>query len=80
AAITLQGLFGDQEGITPLLTTLPALLAKSCSCYNPFVYAISHPKFRLAITQHLPWLCVHERDPNDADDSQSNNTQAQEKQ
>ena len=41
-----QGVMGDVSGISPLVTTLPALLAKSCSCYNPFVYAISHPKFR----------------------------------
>nr|AMH38606.1 opsin Rh1 [Platyeriocheir formosa] len=75
AAITIQGLLGNAEGITPLLTTLPALLAKSCSCYNPFVYAISHPKFRLAITQPLPWFCVHEKDPNDVEDNQSSNTQ-----
>lgn len=42
-----QGIMGDTAGITPLLTSLPALLAKSCSCYNPWVYAISHPKYRV---------------------------------
>ena len=47
ALITLQGVMGNISGMTPLITTLPALLAKSCSCYNPFVYAISHPKYRL---------------------------------
>lgn len=41
-----QGVAGNHENITPLVTMLPALLAKSASCYNPFVYAISHPKFR----------------------------------
>merc|ERR1711872_966913 len=60
AAITLQGCFGNFEGLKPLTTTLPALLAKSASCYNPFVYAIGHPKFREAMTVHMPWFCVHE--------------------
>merc|ERR1712128_331085 len=60
AAITLQGCFGQFEGLKPLTTTLPALLAKSASCYNPFVYAIGHPKFRAAMTIHCPGFCIHE--------------------
>nr|ADQ01809.1 opsin protein [Leptuca pugilator] len=79
AAITVQGVLGNHEGITPLVTTLPALLAKSCSCYNPFVYAISHPKFRQAITVHMPWFCVHEPEPKTSSDNQSNTTVSNEK-
>ncbi|XP_064091261.1 compound eye opsin BCRH1-like [Macrobrachium nipponense] len=80
AVITIQGVSGNYENITPLVTMLPALLAKSASCYNPFVYAISHPKYRLAITKHMPWFCVHETErKGDAGDSQSNNTVANEK-
>ncbi|XP_071516882.1 compound eye opsin BCRH1-like [Panulirus ornatus] len=78
AVITIQGVSGNYENITPLVTMLPALLAKSASCYNPFVYAISHPKFRLAITQHMPWFCVHENQPK-SEDNKSNSTEAQEK-
>merc|ERR1712071_269239 len=78
--ITLQGVMGDTSGITPLLTTLPALLAESCSCYNPFVYAISHPKFRQAITIHMPWFCVHEPERKTVEsDNQSTSTVANEK-
>jgi len=79
AAITIQGVLGDHEGITPLVTMLPALLAKSASCYNPFVYAISHPKFRLAITEYMPWFCVHETDNKNSSngDNQSNSTAAE---
>merc|ERR1719370_1625873 len=62
AAITLQGSLGDFSGLKPLTTTLPALLAKSASCYNPFVYAIGHPKFRQAMTVHYPGFCIHEKD------------------
>lgn len=49
AAIVLQGAVGDQEKITPLVTILPALIAKSASIANPIIYAISHPKYRLVI-------------------------------
>ncbi|CAL4068075.1 unnamed protein product [Meganyctiphanes norvegica] len=65
ASITLQGCLGKFDGLKPLTTTLPALLAKSASCYNPFVYAIGHPKFRQAMTIHMPWFCVHENAPKD---------------
>jgi len=77
ASIVLQGLFLDQSPITPLKTMLPALLAKSCSCYNPVVYAINHPKFRLAMTRHMSWFCVHEKEPAGTDDSKSTATQAE---
>jgi len=60
--ITYQGCMGKFEGLKPLTTTLPALLAKSASCYNPFVYAIGHPKFRQAMTVHYPGFCIHEKD------------------
>jgi len=63
AAITLQGSMGKFDGLKPLTTTLPALLAKSVSCYNPFVYAIGHPKFRQAMTIHCPGFCIHEPEP-----------------
>lgn len=76
AAIAVQGLFMDQSSITPLKTILPALLAKSCSCYNPIVYAINHPKFRLAIQKHVSWFCVHEKE---IDDGQSTSTGTDEK-
>merc|ERR1712106_170427 len=60
--ITYQGCMGKFEGLRPLTTTLPALLAKSASVYNPVVYAIGHPKFRQAMTIHLPGFCVHEEE------------------
>jgi len=76
AAITLQGCFGDFSGLKPLTTTLPALLAKSASCYNPFVYAIGHPKFRQAMTIHMPWFCVHEAEAK-ADNASAGTTEEQ---
>merc|ERR1712008_72433 len=60
ASITLQGCAGRFDHLKPLTTTLPALLAKIASCYNPFVYAIGHPKFRAAMTIHCPGFCIHE--------------------
>ena len=66
-SITEQGLFFDQTSLTPLATSLPALLAKSCSTYNPMIYALAHPRYRavsffrqrkisLWILIHI-WIC-----------------------
>jgi len=60
--VTFQGVFLDQTSITPLATMLPALIAKSASGYNPVVYAINHPRFRLAMTKSFPGFCIHEKD------------------
>ncbi len=53
AAIVLQGAVGDQDKITPLVTILPALIAKSASIANPIIYAISHPKYRLVCLHYI---------------------------
>uniref|UniRef100_I6TPU8 Onychopsin n=1 Tax=Euperipatoides rowelli TaxID=49087 RepID=I6TPU8_EUPRO len=59
AAVALMGVFTDQSKITPLLSQLPAVFAKTASVYNPLVYAISHPKFRAGLRKKLPWLtCI----------------------
>merc|ERR1739838_1094709 len=59
-AVTVQGLFFDQSPITPLVSMLPALLAKSASTYNPMVYALGHPRFRAAMQEHVPFCCLFE--------------------
>ena len=54
AAICLQGIYGNQDKITPLVTVLPAIIAKASSISNPIIYAISHPKYRLVDHLKLP--------------------------
>ncbi|KAK4301081.1 hypothetical protein Pmani_026751 [Petrolisthes manimaculis] len=62
ASVVVQGLFFDQSTITPIVSMLPALLAKSASVYNPIIYAINHPKFRLALVKQMPGFCIHEEE------------------
>ena len=40
------GTWGNPSGITPLLSELQVLLAKTSCAYNPIIYCLSHPKFR----------------------------------
>merc|ERR1712002_712085 len=74
AAVVMTGLFGDQEKVTPLVSALPGLICKTASVYNPIMFAISHPKFRLALQECVPWFCIHE--PKD-DDTKSSKTEAE---
>ncbi|XP_061175787.1 rhodopsin-like [Saccostrea echinata] len=43
------GLFGDQSLITPYLSSVAGLVAKTSTVFNPIVYAIIHPKFKTKI-------------------------------
>ena len=36
-------------------------LAKTASCINPIVYAVSHPKFREAMAKELPCFGIGEK-------------------
>ncbi|XP_066962912.1 compound eye opsin BCRH2-like [Macrobrachium rosenbergii] len=74
AYVVMKGLYGNQDDLTPLVSALPGLIAKTASVYNPIMFAISHPKFRLALQEAWPWFCVHE--PKD-DDSKSSKTESE---
>nr|QIW86028.1 opsin M1 [Neogonodactylus oerstedii] len=60
AYVVMTGMFGNTETLTPLVSGLPGLILKTASCYNPVMFAISHPKFRLALQESMPWFCIHE--------------------
>lgn len=47
AVLALIGAFGDQSLLTPGVSMIPALNCKLVACIDPYIYAISHPKFRL---------------------------------
>lgn len=47
------GLFGNQELITPYLSAISGLIAKTSTVFNPIVYAIIHPKFKSKIKSLL---------------------------
>ena len=42
----MMGTWGDASKVTPLLSELQVLLAKTSCAYNPIIYCLSHPKFR----------------------------------
>ncbi|XP_045211105.2 rhodopsin, GQ-coupled-like [Mercenaria mercenaria] len=56
ATVALIGMFGDASFVTPFWAEIPVLFAKASAMHNPLVYALSHPKFRTAIQNRLPWL------------------------
>lgn len=46
AVVALLGIFGHKDLITPITSMIPALFCKTAACINPFIYIITHPKFR----------------------------------
>lgn len=49
ATVALLGISGKDYLISPLSSMIPALFCKTASCIDPFVYAITHPKFKAEI-------------------------------
>ncbi|XP_044762149.1 opsin, ultraviolet-sensitive-like isoform X2 [Coccinella septempunctata] len=46
ATVALLGIFGYKNLITPMSSMLPAMFCKTASCIDPFIYALSHTKFK----------------------------------
>ncbi|XP_034238556.1 rhodopsin-like [Thrips palmi] len=58
------GIFDGHSVITPLNSIWASLFAKANSCYNPIVYGISHPKYRVALYKKFPCLaCSADPEP-----------------
>ncbi|KAK3893377.1 hypothetical protein Pcinc_002810 [Petrolisthes cinctipes] len=55
--VSLMGVFSFYSLLTPLTATLSALFAKVSTVYNPFIYAVSHHRYRQELGRRLPWLC-----------------------
>lgn len=60
AVLALIGAFGDQGLLTPGVTMIPALACKLVACIDPYIYAISHPRYRIELNKRLPWLAIKE--------------------
>ncbi|XP_072947453.1 opsin-2 [Epargyreus clarus] len=69
--MSLIGAFGNKELLTPGVTMIPAVACKTVACIDPWVYAISHPKYRQELQRRMPWLQIDE-----PDDSASTGTNA----
>nr|CAI5817366.1 unnamed protein product [Callosobruchus analis] len=60
AIVALLGVFDQKYLITPLVSMFPALFCKTASCLDAYVYALSHPKFKMELRK----LCFRQRDIN----------------
>ncbi|XP_045698206.1 melanopsin [Phyllostomus hastatus] len=58
STVALMAFAGYAHVLTPYMNSVPAVIAKASAIHNPIIYAITHPKYRMAIAQHLPCLGV----------------------
>ena len=57
-ALTMVGTWIDSNYVTALWSEVPIVCAKTSAVFNPFIYALSHPKFRECLKELYPWLCI----------------------
>ena len=72
AVIVMTACFGNRSLITPVVTQIPAFILKFACCFNPIVFAASHPLYRQVLSQKIPCLGIYERQ-----DRQENEMQLQ---
>jgi r-opsin len=60
AIVALTGTLGNKNILNPLVTMIPAVCSKIVSCLDPWVYAISHPRYRAVLEKRVPWLGIKE--------------------
>jgi len=58
AVVSLIGVFGDASLITPVVSEIPVIMAKTSAVYNPIIYCLSHPRYRECLKKMHPWLCI----------------------
>ncbi|CAH1779377.1 unnamed protein product [Owenia fusiformis] len=63
ATVALAALLNYQTYVTPFVSELPVMFAKASACYDPIVYALSHPRFRTELYRKFPCLCSCLRPP-----------------
>uniref|UniRef100_A0A3B4UPU5 Opsin 4 n=1 Tax=Seriola dumerili TaxID=41447 RepID=A0A3B4UPU5_SERDU len=56
AALTAFAGYADM--LTPYMNSVPAVIAKASAIHNPIIYAITHPKYRSALSRYVPYLGV----------------------
>ncbi|XP_076027101.1 melanopsin-A-like [Genypterus blacodes] len=56
ACVTLISWSGHANVLSPYSKTVPAVIAKASTIYNPFIYAIIHTKYRMTLAEKIPCL------------------------
>uniref|UniRef100_A0A8C6LI52 Opsin 4a (melanopsin) n=1 Tax=Nothobranchius furzeri TaxID=105023 RepID=A0A8C6LI52_NOTFU len=66
STVALTAFAGYADMLTPYMNSIPAVIAKASAIHNPIIYAITHPKYRIALARYIPCLgtllCIHPRD------------------
>ncbi|XP_041957042.1 opsin 4xb [Alosa sapidissima] len=75
ACVTLISWAGYAHKLTPYSKTVPAVIAKASTIYNPFIYAIIHTKYRNTLAEKVPCLaCLSQKKKKDCLSSTNSET------
>ncbi|XP_024153026.2 melanopsin-A isoform X1 [Oryzias melastigma] len=73
STVALTAFAGYADMLTPYMNSIPAVIAKASAIHNPIIYAITHPKYRMALAKYIPGLgvllCIQPQDLRSASSS-----------
>jgi r-opsin len=46
SVVALLGISGYKDLLSPRVSMIPAIICKACSAFDPYVYTLTHPKFK----------------------------------
>lgn len=53
AIVALLGIAGQNSTLTPLISMIPALFCKTAACIDPYLYSLTHPRFKKELLRFL---------------------------
>lgn len=49
SVVALLGITGNEQYLPPIASMLPAIFCKTSACINPYLYSMTHPRFKMEI-------------------------------
>lgn len=61
--VALIGISGNEKYLPPLGSMLPAIFCKTSACINPYLYSMTHPRFKMEIQRFFCGMAGHKKRP-----------------
>lgn len=61
AIVALFGIMGQEQWLTPTASMIPAIFCKTAACIDPYLYSLTHPRFKMELKRLVRGQQPHPR-------------------